>query len=249
MNPIVVAIDEAQRFKRDNEDPLAKLFQDIHDGCNLPLTLVLAGLSDTADRMAAMGLARGLTIHPIGALPASDAISLMHGFCVHFGMDRGSHDASLAHLAEPCEGWPRHLHFALRALGRAVLATEGDLACVDWEQIEAEAAESRIHYYQGQQSPAMQTSLSLVAAVMRDLMPGQRRFDIINSIMAYEEACPGRQWCLPKGMDADLMADHLIHQGALQTMPDGTITAPIPSFRTHLVAAGRLETASRPAGR
>ncbi|MCY4219423.1 MAG: ATP-binding protein [Gammaproteobacteria bacterium] len=35
--PIVLAIDEAQRFKRDSEDPLSKLFQSLHDGCGLPI--------------------------------------------------------------------------------------------------------------------------------------------------------------------------------------------------------------------
>ncbi len=45
--PIVLAIDEAQRFKRDSDDPLSKLFQSLHNGCGLPIVLVLAGLSDT----------------------------------------------------------------------------------------------------------------------------------------------------------------------------------------------------------
>ena len=53
--PIVLAIDEAQRFKRDSEDPLSKLFQSLHDGCGLPIVLVLAGLSDTEYSARKMG--------------------------------------------------------------------------------------------------------------------------------------------------------------------------------------------------
>ena len=238
--PLIIAIDEAQRFGRDPEDPLAKLFRSLHDSnVALPLTLVLAGLSETADRAAAMGLTRGLTRHPVGALPERDVAALMPAWCVHFGLDPRGHDERLLRLAAPCEGWPRHLHFALQALGRAALGAEGDPARVDWAEIEDEAAASRIRYYQDQQSPAMRESVALVAAVLRELAPGARRADVIDGIDRHAGARPGRGRCLPRAMDAEEMTDHLIHQGALQEMPDGTITTPIPSFQTHLVAAGR----------
>ena len=241
--PIIIAIDESQRFSEDPTTPLAKLLQGIHDGCNLPLTLVMAGLCDTADKAQSMGLTRGLTVHPVGSLAAEDVASLMTGFCHHFGMDPRGHEEHLEQLAAPCEGWPRHLHFALAALATDALAMDGDLArlnCINWSCIQAAAMASRTRYYQAQQSPAMEESASLVAAVLHALKPGCRRFDVVNSIMAHEGVHPGRQWCLPADMNADMMTDHLVHQGALQTMPDGTMTCPIPSFRTWLVAAGRI---------
>ncbi|MCY4259098.1 MAG: hypothetical protein OXC91_02380, partial [Rhodobacteraceae bacterium] len=167
--------------------------------------------------------------------------------CARFGLEFQGHEECLKRLAAPCQGWPRHLHFALQALGRKAFAADGSLLCIDWTGVEEEAAASRIRYYQAQRSPAIKESASLVAAVMHELTPGARRVDVINSIIAHEGTHPGRQWSFPGNMDAELMADHLIHQGALHEMPDGTPTAPIPSFRTYLIEAGHLDSAPLPA--
>ncbi len=50
-------------------------------------------------------------------------------------------------------------------------------------------------------------------------------------------------------MTAQSLTDHLLHRGALQETPDGSLTFPIPSFRTYLVRAGaRLEVGALLAG-
>ncbi len=242
--PIIIAIDEAQRFQRNNEDPLAKLLQGLHDSTSrLPLTLVLAGLSDTADRARDMGLTRGLEIHMIGALHPDNVTRLMTGFCHRFGMDPRGHEARLTALAAPCEGWPRHLHAALAALAAAALTTEGDLDRIDWDRVEAAAAAGRHRYYQGQRSSMMEESAGLVASVLRDLRPGHRRSDVIDSIRDHVRRAgpdaPTRMQ-LPAGMTPRALADHLIHQGALQETPDHAITCPIPSFRQHLIEEGGM---------
>lgn len=47
--PVTIAIDEAQRFTDNKDTSLAKLLQGLHDNfADLPFTLVLAGLGDTA---------------------------------------------------------------------------------------------------------------------------------------------------------------------------------------------------------
>ncbi len=242
IGPIIIAIDEAQRFELGMMDPLAKILQGLHDNSTyLPLTLVLAGLSDTADRAAAMGLTRGLTVHTVGALSDDDVWSLMNDFGTHFGLDSSGCGEQLHRLAAPCEGWPRHLHFALQALSHAALIENGILARVDWCRIEEDAAASRTRYYRGQQSPVMRMAVSLVAAVLRDLKSHHNRVDVINSLSHHaRDSGSGIEWQLPEGMTPCRFADHLIHQGVLQEMPDGILTSPIPSFRTYLVAAGRL---------
>ena len=240
--PVIIAIDEAQRINESPVAPLARLLQGLHDNSvGLPIALVLAGLSDTADCMTAMGLSRGVTVHPVGALHGDDITALMTGFCVHFGIDPEGYRGYLQRLATPCEGWPRHLHFALTALATSALETGGDLARVDWATAEQDAAKSRTHYYRAQQSPLMRESVSLVAAVLRDLEPNQSRVDVINSLVRNARGPEsGIEWQIPDGMTPRNFADHLIHQGALQEMPDHTITCPIPTFRTHLIKAGRL---------
>ncbi len=234
--PIIIAIDEAQRLRYPDTHPVAKVLQGLHDNTTgLPLTLGLAGLGDTDARAMDMGLTRGKRRHAIGGLTAPEVTTLFTGFCRHYGLDPTGHADALEALARPCEGWPRHLHFALQALGRAVLATAGDLSAVDWETAAAEAAASRLDYYRSQQRGALQACPALVGTVLADLAPGQRRLHVIDLIEQYDGAHPGQAWQVPEGMTPRSLTDHLLHRGVLQEEPDGSLTCPIPSFRSYLV--------------
>jgi len=244
--PVIVAVDEAQNLPPDRNSAPGLFLQGIHNGgTGLPLALVLAGLGDTPDRAVQLGLTRGRTDHAVGRLGTGDMAGAMRGFCRRFGVDPAGHGTRLDALAEPTEGWPRHLHFALQALGRAVLAADGDLGRVGWDPVGREAAESRVRYYEDQRSPAMVTSEDLVARVMRAVpgadadTPGARGKDILRTIMESVRDEPG--WELPKGMDRDAFFTHLVHQGALQRRAGGLYHCPIPSFRRHLVRAGGLD--------
>jgi len=254
--PLIVAIDEAQNMRYGDDDPRTSVLRCIHDADPpLPLTLVLAGLGDTQDRAAALGLTRGLTLHAIGALPDDAVTALTARWCAHFGLDLTGSEARLAALAAPCEGWPRHLHVALQALGRHVLATEGTLDAVDWTRVATAAAVSRLHYYQGQQSLPLKECAPLVGAVLHDLESAPRstapsRSHLIDWIDRHAGIQPGRAWQIPRGMDADTLADTLLHQGALQLTQDKTLAAAIPSFVSYLVRDGRrmaLAGVDRPA--
>ncbi len=253
--PIIIAIDEAQRLRYPDTHPVAKVLQGLHDNAGgLPLTLVLAGLGDTDAQATDMGLTRGKTLHAIGALDPDEVTELTHRWCGHFDLDPTGQAAALAALAAPCEGWPRHLHFALQALGRDILrspdAGPAALAEVDWARVATEAAISRLHYYQSQQSIPMAKCAALVGSVLDDLRPFHRRPHVINSLTRLSRAHPGAsEWHVPRGMDADALTDHLLHRGALQEGPDGALTCPIPSFRSHLVRDGiRMELGADPIG-
>ncbi len=242
--PIIVAIDEAPNLPPDRNSPTGILLRGIHGGeTGLPLTLVLAGLGETADQANDLGLTRGRRIHEIGALKPRDASYFMMESCRNFGMDPGPWGERLDALVRPCEGWPRHLHFALQALGQVALETDGDLSRVDWQLIEREADESRIRYYLGQQSRQMERSAGLVVGVMLSLNTRSRISSVMKSMKPNDREAG---WQLPKGMDAGDFLDHLIHQGALHRHEDKTITCPIPSFRTFLMEAGGLETEAKP---
>ncbi len=241
--PVIVAVDEAQRFRGDASTPHALFLQGIHDAdTGLPLTLVLAGLGDTRERARTMELTRGLEIHEVGGLGENDRNDLMRRFCRHFGMAPGGHEVRLDALARQTEGWPRHLHFAMQALAGEALRHGGDLGHVDWDRIGTEAAESRVRYYRGQQSAEMAGSARLLATVMLALEPVMTLGDVRDLIWRLERNREeSLQWRLPKGMDVDDFASHLVRQGAFQTQVDGTVACPIPSFRTHLVRAGGLD--------
>ena len=151
--PLIVAIDEAQRLPPGDRTLAASFVQTIHDSTSgLPLTLVLAGLGDTPDRAQEMGLTRGLKLYEVGRLSVEETDELMRGFCRLFGLRADGSEPFLAELAAGAEGWPRHLHFALQALGEEALAADGDLGRVSWSAAAKRAAESRLRYYRAQQS-------------------------------------------------------------------------------------------------
>ena len=246
--PVIVAVDEAQRLPGDATKPHALFLQGIHDAdAGLPLTLVLAGLGDSEERANAMSLTRGLTVHEIGGLTPKDSAGLMQGFCRHFGIDPSGHEERLETLAAPCEGWPRHLHFAMQALGREALRYGGDLAGVDWARCGNEAAESRVRYYRSQQSTAMKESDGLIAVVMSKLAEGTTLSGALRLIEENVIDVAGHR--LPEDMTAKGLYTHLVHQGALQEREDGTVHCPIPSFRTHLVRADGLHAHAAPDAR
>ena len=245
--PVIVAVDEAQALHGPAHASHALFLRGIHEAsADLPLSLVLAGLGDTRDAAHEMDLTRGTTIHEVGGLDATDCATLMQGFCRHFGMDPAGHEARLDALAAPCEGWPRHLHFAMQALAEEAVRCEGKLARVDWARVGSEAAESRARYYQHQQSAAMQESEGLVAVVMSKLAEGTRMAGALRLIEEnVVDAVAGHR--LPEKMTAKAFYTHLVHRGALQKRVDGTVHCPIPSFRTHLVRAGGSDPDAGPA--
>ncbi len=241
--PVLIAIDEAQRFREGPETPLAKLLQGLHDmnpkeGPGLPFMLVAAGLGDTVQRLVDMDLTRGDPLLAVGAFGPGEVQVALSRFCAHCGLDHRPVMDKLLALAETCEGWPRHLHFALAAVGAAALETDGDLARIDWAKVTAATAASRRAYYVRLQSDKMGNAYALVAAVMRAFQDGQRKADVVNSIDRLSR--PGAaEWQIPKGLeDGWDFVDHLIHCGALHEGEDKRLSCPIPSFRTYLLEAG-----------
>ena len=238
--PLIVAIDEAQRLPPDPRSPEAAFIQSIHDAAfGLPLTLVLAGLGDTPDVAGKMGLTRGLTQHPLGGFSDEETSELIRGFCGFFGIGTTGAEDRLAALAAPCEGWPRHLHFALQAFGAAALKAGGDAARIGWEGAFAAAAASRRAYYRAQQDAAMRRSGNLVGAVMFELDGHSSEMEVIRLIeRKASDSRPEGGWSLPPGADAHSFLEHLAHQGALQMDEVGRFHCPIPSFRSFLIDEG-----------
>ena len=239
--PVVLAIDEAQRFDRVPEDPLSKLFQSLHDGCGLPVALVLAGLSDTEYSAGRMDLTRipAGQKHSIGCFPEQEAEEYMTRSCAHFGIGTAGFEHEIGRLAEPCDGWPRHLHIVLKALGREALRTGGDLGKAEWERIRIETMTGRDGYYGHQFSAEMKDAVNLTARVMAELDRFQSRARIKYLMDGLHESDP-RKYRFPVGMDADSFFVHLVHRGTLHEESVDRFACPIPSFRTYLLDQGGI---------
>ncbi len=239
--PIVLAIDEAQRFQRDSEDPLSKLFQSLHDGCGLPIALVLAGLSDTEHSARKMGLTRmpHRQKHSIGRFPDHEVQELMERSCAHFGIDVTGFGHEIDRLLQPCDGWPRHLHIVLQALGAEALRTEGDLGRAAWERIQAEIKTGRNGYCDGQFSSEMKDAMELTAGVMA-AMDSNQGSSRIKRLMNELHDRNSQTYCFPEMMNASSFFIHLVHQGALHEESANRYACPIPSFRTYLLEHGGI---------
>ncbi len=235
--PVVVAVDEAQRFAGDETTPEARFLQTIHDGSSgLPLVLVLAGLSDTAEKARGMHLTRGFRIHETEPLSTAEARDFMRRLALWFGLDTSRHNARLDDLADICDGWPRHLRYAGETLGQTALDVDGNMDLMDWTNIENEALHLRQRYYRDQNSPEMRRADILTARVMAGLKNGMR-FGEVEELIEDSVVDRPRQR-LPKGKDAAWFLDHLIHQGALYRHTDDGVHSPIPSFRRYLIEWG-----------
>ena len=239
--PVILAVDEAQNFEGGRSTSHALFLQEIHNSTTgLPLLLVLAGLGDTADKAREMNLTRGRYPHEIGSLSPEEVGTFMLDCCRRFGMDPLGHEERLMELATPCEGWPRHLHFALQAMGRAALPTDGDLSKIFWDGILEDAQSTRSRYYHRQQSPTMKIASALVGKVLVEFQDESKITDVVNAITNHAKNNGTAEWQMPVDMTPQSLAYHLIHQGALMEKVDNTISLGIPSFRSYLVGAGGI---------
>ncbi len=192
-----------------------------------------------------MDLQHGLQIHDISCLTEPEVSLFLRSTCKYFGIDRRGYERQVERLVHACDGWPRHLHFAIQALANEVLKREAieGLSRVDWSHLEREARASRTQYYQQQRSSEMKIASVLVAAVMDELPidTGLKESTItITAIMrSIQSKVRDQIDCqLPKGMDASDFVAHLVHNGALHQNADGTFTCPIPSLRNYLIETG-----------
>ncbi|MCY4305198.1 MAG: DUF2075 domain-containing protein [Aestuariivita sp.] len=243
--PVIVAVDEAQRISGADNTAHARFLQSIHDASSgLPLTLVLAGLSDTKNTANQLGITRGITPHTIHCLDQADCMELVTDFCHKFGVDSAGYEPELYALAEPTEGWPRHIHFTFKALATELLRTDGNMATVNWKQVHDLSAQGRLSYYHHQQSDTFQAVKPLIGAVMHDLKKGDSFKLITNRIRRYmtDEMVEDLPDYIREtsGLPRTFLS-HMIHQGALHEYEFDQFFSPIPSFRRHLIKEGIMD--------
>ncbi|MXW48434.1 MAG: ATP-binding protein, partial [Gammaproteobacteria bacterium] len=110
--PVVIGVDEAQNLPGDRHSPVGELLQALHaNDVNLPVLVVLAGLSDSRERISELGLSRlsKHSIYSMNGLDAAEIEELKEGFCVHFDIDLGNHADEFDALLQRTDGWAAHL--------------------------------------------------------------------------------------------------------------------------------------------
>ncbi len=250
--PVIVAVDEAQRFPSGKETSHALFLQAVHDAAtSLPLTLICAGLGDTQTCLRDPGLTHGVQAQPLGCFTIAEYTELLNRFCSHFGMTMGACLARARAVMDTTDGWPRHVHWMQRALAEAALepGVNGDLDRItDWGRVRARSDALRHGSCATQFSTAMALSRKLVGRVMFEVGKAQaegrglRIDEICKTIKALNEHDAEGNYELPEGFSPQGFVTHLVHCGALQEDPDNdSMTCPIPSFQRYIIARGGLD--------
>ncbi len=256
--PVIVAVDEVQRFAHNKCGPHAQFMQQIHDASTtLPITLVLAGLGDTQSVIQDLGLTHGLRPFSVGSFDAKERDELTDKWCAHFGIAIGAQRSQIDDLMSPADGWPRHLHWAQQALAESLLieGVDGDADRIpDWEVVQSRADWLREGYYQTQYSEAMRYSPKLTARVLYDVGLAESKGTPLDSatlrekLISYGSEDEGAYLEIPPSHTPAEFVTHLVHCGALQETLDGMgLTCPIPSFQSYILRRGGINPDTLPA--
>ncbi len=238
--PLIVAIDEVQRFRWTVDSDQAFFIQTLHDNdLKLPILPVCAGLGDLQDTLSIAGLTRIENIHEIGCLTMDEMDDFFIGFSRKFGLIIGE-DSDIDHvipninrLMRDSNGLPRHLHHSFQVLGNAARLVDGNLSMVNWSHVHEDALTRRQAYCLGQTSEEMQESVNLTSAIMLGVKDGMDFNDLDELID--ENIREEHGWRPPENMTVRDFRHHLVHKGALQQRVDKTFYCPIPSFQTFLI--------------
>lgn len=239
--PVVIGVDEAQNLIGDKDSETGLLLQELHaNSHNLPVVMVLGGLSDAVSRARELGLTRLARnrMHSLNCLDRLEVEDLKKGYCNHFDIEMGAHEKKIDHLLAGTQGWPSHIENCLYAFAESYIERGGDIAQVDFDLVEQRSLKFRTDYYFRRMSHQMKTSDLLLAAVMQQVDGTQENRNVIDIIRdesnrRMEAFSIGEH--LPTGMTSEDFYNHLMHCGALQESGDGTVDCPIPSFRQYLI--------------
>ncbi len=244
--PLCILVDEIQNVGKIHEKVLTALHLGTH---RLPIVPIYAGLANSTDALAAVGLSRLQigNVRTLGALAGEEVRSCVKQMLVNCRIDLGAGYAVRClsdWIVERSEGWPQHVRTEAAALFWALGPAKGAIQDIDIDAMTDRAFKYRNESYEARQSTEMANADHLVAAVMKELPAdgGLRRSNVLDFIEKKIASAPDhRSWKLPKGMDTDLFLDHLIQKGAMQPFDADKLACPIPSLRAWLIDRIRPE--------
>ena len=128
--PIVIGIDETQVLSGDSKSSAGVLLRALHNNhYNLPLIVVMGGLSDSVTRVKQLGLTRPSKhhTHSLGCLDEVELKEFKTGFIEHFDLDLGSRERQFDAIIESSNGWPAHLQNGLQSFAKVYVEAQGDV--------------------------------------------------------------------------------------------------------------------------
>ena len=245
--PVVIGVDEAQNLTGDRHSQVGLMLQALHvNNYNLPIMVVLAGLSDSKQRVIELGLSR-LSLdseYSLGCLDTEETEELKQGFCRHFEIDLGPRVKEFETLLLRTDGWPAHIQNCLLAFGTHYLYRKCDVKAIDFNQVDQFAQDARMNYYFARLSKKMKDSFRFLAIVMEQLKGEESTGEVISIIGRTAKRFDGDDdstMRLPDNVTPREYYEDLIHRGALQEREMDRVSCPIPSFRQFLIHRGKKE--------
>ena len=241
-----VFIDEIQNIAEKGTDPLAlNLVEDLHTQSDLPVLMVLSGLSDSTAALDRAGISRidKVWVQRLSAAEARGCLLESALRSVRAGVgcaDRDALGAWAEEAAAVSDGWPRHLQNYLLALWDALHVQEApSLDAVDLDAVRREGDARRDRYYadrltvSGLPETALQPLCEAFAAkgalergdVVRLADEGVARLGPSERREADERCPPGMA-----------RFDTLLHAGIVSLDDEGRCVSPIPSMVACILA-------------
>ena len=233
---ILLLIDEIQSVPRGPDTDAAKVLMRLHTGSNgYPILPVLAGHANSATVLAECGLYR-LGHKAIRNLPplTSEEVKTSFGkFINKFNIATNPEKTAAWEkgIVTWVDGWPKHLHNALAALGEELLEADGDLRRVKPALAKRKAMDYRLQYYEAG-FKTFAAKPGIVGEVMAGVGTGADKDEIVDRIDRIRSRHGVDQMDVP-GFEELLRKGFIYPQGS----PDMTLYhCPIPSLQSYAVA-------------
>ena len=245
----VVYVDEVQNLAKGGAS--ARLLNDMHLQSTLPLSVICTGLSNSRRAMRDAGFSPRMDPDQdmlLGMLEPAQA-----PLCVSRTVDKRLAPAGLPSapdhreryaesLSRAANGWPSHLHHAMKCLFTALRAQENpDLRTLRMDEVMLRAKAARRKYYNERLAFAGADEEIVDALLSRlDAKPGITESNAL-SILEWaadakieRDAKYARQWEQEFRSDGKTCFAELLRAGVVSFDEDGRCRAPIPSIAAHV---------------
>lgn len=242
--PVCLLIDEAQTLEHAGLGFLKTMHTGAHQ---LPIFPLLLGLGSTRTVMIKGGITRpeSGSVHTLPQLIREEVEELCSSYFKVFGI-RGSDQQKRTvtnRLHAWSDGWPSHMHNALKGLSHGLLKVQADLGKVNLERSLEQARCYRQEYYSDRVGDIFETSQIFLGQFMAAIptsgcIMGR---DILPLIMSAQKEAIRLGDHKMANHCADSIFQRLLHQGFIQPDREKNYTCPIPSLRRWCLKQAGME--------
>jgi len=165
----IIVVDEAQKITTSPNVKANALLANLHEGVNLPIVPVLAGLPNTQENIretiSRFSYGNEPFIAELSLDESKDYVEKMLNWLGAEGT-RSQNKKLTGWIVKECGGWPHHLSNAMKALAEGFVAAQSmQLDNLDGELVSAKIARRRLGYYRARIAGHKELTLCKDAAI------------------------------------------------------------------------------------